>query len=188
MGRQLSKQLLTALIIIILSGLGYGLNQHGELSIPSVPDGSPGTYPVAHVNDGDTIVVRIAGKDETVRLIGIDTPEVKDPRKAVQCFGKAASAKTHELVDGKRVRLEADPESSDRDKYHRLLRYVYLPDGILLNQYLVQQGYAFAYVVFPNSKLEQFRRWEAEARQNSRGLWAGCKVNESTDIKQTNND
>ncbi len=156
------------------------------LDLPSkLPFRQPGYYPVSKVHDGDTIDVVIEGKTETVRLIGIDTPETKDPRKPVQCFGQAASAKTHQLLDDKSVRLETDPADSDRDKYHRLLRYVYLEDGTLINAELVKQGYAFAYTVFPFGKLEEFRSLEAEARAASRGLWSSCPVDETKQIKQT---
>jgi micrococcal nuclease len=147
----------------------------------------PGMLTVTHVNDGDTIVVREPdGHDETVRLIGVDTPEVKDPRKPVQCFGEAASAHTKSVIKvGSGVRLAPDPEDSDRDKYNRLLRYVYLPDGTLYNEQLIKDGYGFAYVVFPFSKLDQFRADEAAARQANKGLWGGCQVDSSQDIKQT---
>lgn len=160
-----------------------------SLHVPVVPAAvlqqQPGLYPVVHINDGDTIIVRTATGEETVRLLGIDTPEVKDPRKPVQCFGQAASNHTHARLDGQSVRLEPDPEDTDRDKYGRLLRYVYLPDGTLYNAELVRDGYAFAYTVFPITKLDEFRALEADARAHNRGLWAGCKVDESSQIKQT---
>jgi micrococcal nuclease len=180
------KALLGLVLIMLLSAGGYSVNQRGEVATPNLTSAPPpGYYAVTKVSDGDTFNVSIAGKNETVRLVGIDTPETHDPRKPVQCFGKVASDKAHELLDGKSVRLEADPGGDDRDKYHRLLRYAYLPDGTFYNQYMVQQGYAFAYTVFPNSKLEQFRGWEREAREANRGLWAGCNINESSQIKQT---
>ena len=145
----------------------------------------PGLWHVAKVVDGDTINVTMGTGKETVRLLGIDTPETHDPRKPVQCFGQRASDYTKSLLEGKDVRLEPDPTDSDRDKYHRLLRYVYLPDGTLINAKLVSEGYAFAYVIFPLTKLDEFRALETDASQHNRGLWAGCNVNESTDIKQT---
>jgi micrococcal nuclease len=172
-------------VLIILSLLGNNVTHQGKVDLPTQAQPSPGFYSVTKVVDGDTIEVGIAGKTETVRLIGIDTPEIKDPRKPVQCFASQASAETHKLLDGKSVRLEADPQDDDRDKYQRLLRYVYLPDGTFVNQQLVEQGYAFAYVIFPNSKLDQFRAWETEARQNNRGLWAGCKVHSEGEKEQT---
>lgn len=180
------RQLVYLVALLILTVLGWSVNHNGKLDLPAKESpATPGYYPVVNVSDGDTIEVQIAGKKEIVRLIGIDTPETKDPRVPVQCFGQAASAKTHSLLDGKQVRLEADGQSGDRDKYQRLLRYVYLQDGTFLNQFLVQQGFAFAYTLFPNDKLEQFRGWEREARQNNRGLWAGCNVDDSTQKKQT---
>ena len=147
----------------------------------------PGMFTVTHVNDGDTIIARQAdGKEETVRLLGVDTPEVKDPRKPVQCFGEAASAHTKEVIPvGSGVRLAPDPEDTDRDKYGRLLRYVYLPDGTLSNAQLIKDGYGFAYTVFPITKLDEFRALEADARAHNRGLWGGCKIDESSKIKQT---
>ena len=82
-------------------------------------------FDVESVVDGDTIKVSMNGKVETLRLIGIDTPETKDPRKPVQCFGAEASRKATELLAGQKVRLEADASQGERDKYGRLLRYVW---------------------------------------------------------------
>jgi endonuclease YncB( thermonuclease family) len=151
----------------------------------AVENVQPGLVPVAYDIDGDTIVVKISGREETVRFIGADTPETHDPRKPVQCFGETAAAHTKSLVTGKSVRLAADPSDSDRDKYGRLLRYVYLPDGTLLNSELIRDGYAFAYTIFPFSKLEQFRGLETQARNANVGLWAGCNVDSSQQIEQT---
>ncbi|HEY6736264.1 MAG TPA: thermonuclease family protein [Candidatus Saccharimonadia bacterium] len=156
-----------------------------EAATDAVLSAQPG---LAHVDkdvDGDTIDVTLGGKKATVRFIGIDTPETHDPRKPIQCFGEAAAAHTKALLDGKAVRLEADPTNSDRDKYGRLLRYVYLPDGTLVNAALIHDGYAFAYTIFPFNRLDEFRALEADARANSRGLWGGCNVDDSKDIKQT---
>jgi micrococcal nuclease len=154
----------------------------------SIANAQPGLAPVVRDIDGDTIVVKLSGREETIRLIGADTPETHDPRKPVQCFGLAAAAHTKSLVEGTSVRLAADPEDSDRDKYGRLLRYVYLPDGTLVNAELIKDGYAFAYTVFPFSKLNEFRALEAGARDANRGLWAGCNVNSSSQIEQTSGD
>ena len=100
-------------------------------------------------------------------------------------FGEAAAAHSKALLEGKNVRLEPDPTNSDRDKYRRLLRYVYLPDGTLVNARLIADGYAFAYTIFPFTRLDEFRGLESEARTANRGLWAGCNVDDSKDIKQT---
>ena len=121
---------------------------------------------VIRVVDGDTIILN--GK-ERVRLIGVDTPETVDPRRPVQYFGKEASAFTKRTVEGKRVRLEYD--QTRKDRYGRTLAYVYLEDGTFLNAEIVKQGYGHAYTRFPFRFLEEFRRYESEARKAGRGLW-----------------
>lgn len=184
--RRAIRLLASLLVVTLLSALGVNLTTTGHVDLPrealNVP---PGQYAVTSVSDGDTFKVRRAGKIETVRMIGIDTPETKDPRKPVQCFGKAASDKTKSLLTGRAVRLEADPADSDRDKYNRLLRYVYLPDGTFVNRYLVENGYAFAYTLFPFTKIEEFRGYERSAREHNAGLWAGCQVHADGDKQQT---
>ena len=95
---------------------------------------------VVRVVDGDTIVVLINGVQEKVRLIGVDTPEIFDPRGLAQCFGEEANVFTRSLLDNKVVRLEADASQGDRDKYERLLRYVYL-DNTLVNERIISEGY-----------------------------------------------
>jgi micrococcal nuclease len=125
---------------------------------------------VVEVIDGDTIRVSIVGVVESVRLIGVDTPEI-DPRRPVELFGKEASEFTRRSCLGEDVRLERDPQGDTRDKYGRLLRYVYLPDGTLLNAEIIRQGYGHAYTRFPYAKMETFRALEREAREAGRGLW-----------------
>ena len=115
-------------------------------------------------------VVRFRASDG-VRLIGVDTPETVHPQKPVEYFGKEASAFTRSLAEGQLVRLEADPTNADRDRYGRLLRYVYLEDGTLLNAVIIAQGYGFAYVKYPFERMEEFRQLEREAREKGRGLW-----------------
>jgi len=139
----------------------------------------PGQYKVLKVYDGDTIQIDMNGSSEKVRLIGVDTPETQDPRKAVQCFGKAASEFTAKLIAGQSVRLESDPQSSNRDRYGRLLRYVYLPDGRLVQAEIIKSGYGFAYTSFPFANAQEFERYEKEARDNNRGLWGSCQPTEN---------
>ncbi len=127
---------------------------------------------VTRVVDGDTIDVEIAGKIERVRYIGIDTPETVDPRKPVQCFGVEASKKNKELVEGKMVRLEKD--ITDRDRYKRLPRYIWLGDT-LINQTLVEQGFATSYSYPPDIKYQdKFVAAEKKAREDKLGLWTAC--------------
>jgi len=127
---------------------------------------------VTKIVDGDTIKVEINNQIETVRLIGIDTPETKDPRKTVQCFGKEASEKTKELLENKMVRLEADSTQTDRDKYSRLLRYIYLTDGTFINKKLIEEGFAFEYTYqIPYLYQEEFKAAQKLAETNNLGLW-----------------
>ena len=129
---------------------------------------------VARVIDGDTIEIE---GGERVRYIGIDTPETVDPRKTVQCFGVEASKKNKELVEGKMVRLEKD--ITDRDKYNRLLRYVWLGDT-LVNLALVQGGFAHSYSYPPDIKYQdKFVVAEKQAREAKLGLWSGCGLESS---------
>lgn len=88
-------------------------------------------YPVTKVIDGDTIVLNIKWKNETIRLIGLDTPETVDPRKPVQCFGEQASDEAKKILAGKSVRIETDPSQGERDKYGRLLAYIYVANDSL---------------------------------------------------------
>lgn len=140
----------------------------------ALPEVQPGYYRVTEFADGDTISVDMNGTEEKIRFIGVDTPETQDPRVAVQCFGKAAAAYTKDLIGNNNVRLEADPINSNRDRYNRLLRYVYLPDGRLVNAEIIRSGHGFAYTSFPFTKTDEFRNYEKEARDNNRGLWANC--------------
>ena len=131
------------------------------------------TFKVIKVIDGDTINVDINGKVETLRLIGIDSPETVDPRKPVQCFGKEASAKAKSLLSDKSVRLEADPTQGERDKYQRLLRYVFLEDGTNFNKLMISEGYAHEYTYnIPYKYQSEFKQAQKEAEENKRGLWA----------------
>lgn len=137
------------------------------------PTTQSGLYTVSSVIDGDTIQVIIDNKKETLRLIGIDTPETVDPRKPVQCFGKEASAKAKSLLSGKSVRLEADPTQGERDKYQRLLRYVFLEDGTNFNKLMISEGYAHEYTYnTPYKYQSEFKMAQKEAEASKVGLWA----------------
>jgi micrococcal nuclease len=128
----------------------------------------PGTVDlVVRVIDGDTILLERLGR---VRLIGIDTPETVDPRRPVERFGKEASDFTRQLLAGKRVRVEYD--GPRKDAYNRTLAYIFLLDGTFVNAEIVRQGYGFAYTRFPFKHLDEFRRYERDARDHHRGLWA----------------
>lgn len=140
--------------------------------IPTVTDRT--LYKVMKVIDGDTVNVEIEGKSNTLRLIGIDTPETVDPRKPVQCYGKEASDKARVLLTGKNVALETDATQGDKDKYDRLLRYVYLEDGTSVNKFMISEGYAHEYTYQSNPYKYQSEYIEAQkqARESKKGLWA----------------
>ena len=128
-----------------------------------------GDFKVSRVIDGDTIEIE---GGEKVRYIGMDTPETVDPDKPVQCFGKEASIENKQLVEGKIVRLEKD--TSDRDKYGRLLRYVWVGDDFI-NLELVQLGFARVETIAPDQKYEdQFIDAQQEAEISKLGLWFAC--------------
>lgn len=161
--------LLLVLFIAVLQQLGVFEQPESQLAKVQ-----PGLYRVVSFSDGDTISVDMEGKKEEVRFIGVDTPETHDPRKPVQCFGQAAADFTKQLIGIQNVRLEADATNTNRDRYDRLLRYVYLPDGTLVNAEIIKHGYGFAYTSFPFIKMEEFRDLEREARDANRGLWGTC--------------
>lgn len=129
---------------------------------------------VIRVVDGDTIIVAVNHKPETIRLIGINTPETVAPNKPVQCYGPEASKRTKELLTDKIVRLESDPSQDDKDKYHRLLRYVFLGDKNV-NEELVRDGFAREYTYkIPYQYQKAFRADQKTAKKNKLGLWGAC--------------
>lgn len=172
---KLTQKRLRWLIITLLAAILSWLASRYPAQTQRLGLSQPGYYRVTQVFDGDTIAVDMNGAKEKIRFIGVDTPETQDPRKAVQCFGQAASDFTKQLIGTNNVRLEADPLSTNRDRYDRLLRYVYLPDGRLVNAEIIWHGYGFAYVSFPFTKSDTFRAYEKEARDQNRGLWASCQ-------------
>jgi micrococcal nuclease len=136
-------------------------------------------FDVTSVVDGDTIKVSELG---TLRLIGIDTPETKDPRKPVQCFGAESSKRALELLNGKKVYLEFDP-ANRIDKYGRTLAYVYREDGYFFNAEMIKDGYANSYTKYPHPKLEEFNLLAKEARENLKGLYSPDTCNGDTSQK-----
>lgn len=135
-------------------------------------------YSVTEVVDGDTVKVNINGTIETLRLIGLDTPETVDPRKEVQCFGKEASNKGKELLNGKKVRLEKDSTQGDKDKYRRTLAYIYTESGIFYNKYMIEQGYAHEYTYNSAYKYQaEFKQAQKNAEANKVGLWSPSTCN-----------
>ena len=159
------------LLAVVLAFTGC----RGAASAPGGPSADGGRGVVADVVDGDTVDVRINGTTERVRLIGIDTPESVDRERPVQCFGPEASAQTATLIpEGTAVRLERDDVT--RDRYGRLLAYVYREDDdLLVNLALVEGGFADAVTFGDNEALlAVMSAAEARARADGAGLWSAC--------------
>lgn len=170
------RKLIKLAIGLVLFTVAYFANSSKVEPPPQVAGTlTPGYYRVASFEDGDTITIEMDGKEERIRMIGVDTPETKDPRKPVQCFGQAASEFTKNLIGNQPVRLESDDLSDNRDRYRRLLRYVYLPDGRLVQAEIIKQGFGFAYTSFPFTKSDEFKAYEKDARAENRGLWGSCE-------------
>ncbi len=179
------------LLVVVLLGLAAVAVYQGWLPLFPAPADEAGADPcppqlrpcdparVLEVVDGDTVKVLLHGrKEETVRLIGVDTPETKDPRKAVECFGPEAARFTTSSLEGKRVWLTYKADEK-RDKYERLLAYIWLdldgdPEPELFNEELVKRGYGRVYPFFPFEYLQEFRRDERQARAQGLGLWGKC--------------
>lgn len=123
---------------------------------------------VSRVIDGDTFVLK---NGQRIRLLGIDTPESADPRRAVQFYGLEAKQFLKRLVENKLVCLRRDRDRTiNRDRYNRLLRYVYV-DKVFVNKEIVSKGYGFVFVQFPFQYMEEFRKLQQEAMEKEVGLW-----------------
>jgi micrococcal nuclease len=153
-------------IVLLIASAVYGVfyylpNQKIDFSYATVQ----------RVVDGDTILLTDGRR---VRYIGIDTPESVKPNTKVECFAKEASNKNKELVEGKKVKLIKD--ITDKDKYGRLLRYVYIEDNFI-NEYMVKNGYAKTLTIPPNiTHSLKFKIAEKHAREGKLGLWGDiCK-------------
>lgn len=128
---------------------------------------------VVEVVDGDTIRVARDGRPDTVRLLGVDTPETVAPGRPVECFGPEAAAFTRRSLVGRTVRLEFDVET--RDPYGRLLAFVVV-DGRRFNDELLRRGLATLLVIPPNGRHGRaLLDAEFEARRAHRGLWSACR-------------
>lgn len=150
----------------------------------STPSSVAGKYKVVDVSDGDTLTVNMNGVNEKVRLIGIDTPETKHPTRPVECYGVEASEFMKQKLSGSYVTLLADSKNSNRDRYDRLLRYVYV-DGEFINLEIIKSGYGFAYTPFEFEKLDEFLGAEQTARSANIGLWGNCDVTLISGVYQT---
>jgi micrococcal nuclease len=137
----------------------------------TAPVRAEGEAEVVSVVDGDTLRVRVGGAVEKVRLVGVDAPETGHLRPA-EPFHEEATAFVRRLATHARLRLAPDRLQDDRDRYGRLLRYAWLPDGRLLNAEIIRAGWAEAYRRLRYERRAEFLRLEREARDARRGRWA----------------
>jgi micrococcal nuclease len=156
-----------ALLAILVAVLVAGGEDPEEVAA-----GDEVTAAVTRVVDGDTIAVEIDGGEERVRYIGVDTPESVVPGEPVECYGPEASRFNARLVEGREVRLVFDSER--RDRYERLLAYVYVGDTFV-NAELVRRGFATTLTIPPNDTFaDRLARLEERAASAGRGLWGAC--------------
>ncbi|MEK7638451.1 MAG: thermonuclease family protein [Patescibacteria group bacterium] len=172
-----NKRIITAVSLVAVALYTQWLSQPDAVHNTTAPTATPRPAPeglvrISSVVDGDTIEIEGGSR---VRYIGINTPETVHPTKAVECFGKEASDYNKKLLESGFVRLVRD--ITDTDKYGRLLRYIYLPDGTFVNLKLVADGYAYADTYPPDvSHAKEFIAAQSAARTAARGLWASCPV------------
>jgi micrococcal nuclease len=153
------KKLLLTLILITVACFTYSFGQKA-LENKSAE--------VSYVVDGDT--VRLRG-GEYVRLIGINSPELKSEDEQEKCFAYKAKEQLLNLLKGKEIRLEADNTQADRDRYNRLLRYIFV-DNENINLEMIKLGYAYEYTYSkPYKYQKEFRAAEKTAREKHLGVW-----------------
>lgn len=161
------KYLLLAILLIILL-LGF-------FTCPPKSTIAPDVYEVVRVVDGDTFIARIDAQDVRVRLIGVDTPESVHPNKEVEHFALEASAYLKKLLEGEQVYFVYDQNNAatnHKDRYDRMLAYAYRArDSLFVNAEIIRQGYGHAYSKYPFTRLEEFLKYERNARHQKLGLW-----------------
>jgi micrococcal nuclease len=170
----MKRAALLFLLLVPACGVGRGTAAAPKTAVaPARGQGAPAV--VSREVDGDTIHVHISGGDEKVRFIGINTPETHGPGGLKECYGKEAATRMEEVLPvGTKVDLVGDVDQ--RDKYGRLLAYVYRDrDHLFVNLAMVQQGFAEAYTFPPNVAHEpEFEAAASKARDANRGLWGTC--------------
>lgn len=164
------KIILITVISVLTVYLSTQTDQKYKRKIPNID--SSATYKVTKILDGDTIQVKIGKETYTVRMLGVDTPETVDPRKKPQCFGKEASDMTKKLLTKHSVIIRIDRTQNIFDKFGRILAYIEREDGMLINQFLLENGYAHEYTYSKKyEKQSEFKALEASAKNDKLGLW-----------------
>jgi micrococcal nuclease len=161
------------ILLLVLSRLA-GLPQE-----PTSDDISTEIATVGRIIDGDTLNVDISGHSESVRLLGVDAADLDYEKpltgNSQPCFALEAKAELARLLSGqKTAHLAPDPLNTNRDAYDRLLRYVYLEDGLLVNHSLIESGHGRFLARYPLTKSADFEAAEVEARAAGRGRWSAC--------------
>jgi micrococcal nuclease len=151
-----SSLLLIALSVLLLFQSGH------SAATPSRQDAR-----VVAVNDGDSVTIVMNGMKYRTRLIGIDAPEMgQEP------WGRKAREHLRALLKGYRWRVSIEEDVEQRDKYNRLLVYLWAPDGEMLNERMLRDGYSVLFTIQPNSKyVDRFRKAQQSARENKKGIW-----------------
>lgn len=167
------KEFLMAVVMFMTTLFGGG-----DGVVVDDPRGEPApsfdTAIVRTVVDGDTILVASGNREEYVRLIGIDAPEQVGEGEEPECYATESTGRATTLMLTKEVRLEKDVE--ERDKYGRLLRYVYV-DGVSVEEEMLRGGYVRTLSIPPNTKYkERFKEAEGFAQASDRGLWGACEM------------
>ena len=167
------RVVVVAIVLAAASFAGWWFGSHDPAhSNPTSTTGQRFPALVTETIDGDTVHVRTETGNDTVRLLGINTPETHHPTKGLECYGPEASAYTDRVLAGRRVELELDVEH--RDKYGRLLAYIYL-DGRRFNDRLLELGYARVLVIPPNGVYARpMLQEQLAAKRAGAGLWSAC--------------
>ena len=170
--------------LLLLAVLAAVVALGGSSALPSLDGGGQATRSgarVVRVVDGDTLAVRSGGREERVRVLGIDTPESVKPDTPVECGAKAAARALRRRAlgsggAGRRGRLVSDPTQDERDRFGRLLAYVELRDGTDLGRSQVRDGWAEVFVFddHPFRRVGDYRRAARRARAGDRGVWRAC--------------
>lgn len=153
-------------ILLISAILFFGCT---EISAPKEREEKTINYKIEYIYDGDTLSLIIDGKKEKIRILGIDTPEV-DGYRTAECYGDDASAYAKEYLKKKRVTLLKSKIGDEKDRYERLLRYVFV-EGKDFGAHLIKEGYAESYKIFPHDRMEYYNELEKEAQENKKGMW-----------------
>lgn len=174
--RTLGSRVFVSVAGVVASGVLVSCAQAGTSPTINGPSGESvreGPYRVVRVVDGDTFTIKLGSQTTKVRVIGIDTPESVDPRRPVQCFGKEASARASALLSGKNVWLEVDPNQDTRDRFGRLLRFVWIDNTSDFGLTMIRDGFALEYTYdLPYRYQAQYRSAQVAAKETAAGLWS----------------